>query len=55
MIKRISLTINLLVRIGNNDIVEMLTKNGANVNAKDDDGKTPLDIATAEGKKQQEH
>nr|HIL75857.1 ankyrin repeat domain-containing protein [Rhodospirillales bacterium] len=28
---------------GHKEVVELLLANGANVNAKDDDGKTPLD------------
>ena len=33
---------------GRNEIVELLIAKGAGVNAKDDDGETPLDIATDE-------
>lgn len=46
------MSINHSVLTGNNNIVEMLIKNGADVNVKDEDGKTPLDLANGEGKQQ---
>lgn len=39
--------------IGSTGFVEMLIKYGANVNIKDADGQTPLDLANADGKQQQ--
>jgi hypothetical protein len=38
------------VRIGNYDRIEELLEKGANVNARDDNGGTPLHVATAWGR-----